>query len=188
MDTGLKTATREEVEETVRREFPAEQFTEAMAILDKVQMQDEGQRARFQTNLLALSHGRLDYLRENLDHWYTNYVSQPIPKVTHKHVERIVRRDYPAERFAEVMAILNQYGTETGGCEIHRVPLAVLKLADRKLDALREYVEAAKTDYRDVISWAEYPGYNWQTKLPAAEQKRIVDGDWKQYIAWANAK
>ncbi|MGA3145714.1 MAG: hypothetical protein ABSF10_22170 [Verrucomicrobiota bacterium] len=57
------------------------------------------------------------------------------------------------------------------------------------MDALRKRIENAKSDYRDVIAWAEYPSYRWDTfKLSAEEKKRIFAQDWKQYSAWANAK
>jgi hypothetical protein len=54
--------------------------------------------------------------------------TQPTPDVTGVDVERVVRRDFPADRVAEVLVMLNEYGTEAWQREPHRVHLAVLKL------------------------------------------------------------
>jgi hypothetical protein len=113
---------------------------------------------------------------------------QPHPTVSRLDVERIVSRDFPAERFDDVMTTLDEYGTQDGQSERDRVQLAVLKLAAGNLDGLRRYIEWAKTDYRDVLSPAEYPGYTKKMfridKLPPEERQRIIDADWKQYQDW----
>jgi hypothetical protein len=115
---------------------------------------------------------------------------QPTPTVSRSDVERIVRRDFPAEWFHEVMATLDEYGTEDWQRERDRVQLAVLKLAAKSLDGLRSYIEWAKSDFRDVLGPAEYPGYTKKMfridKLPEEERQRIIDADWKQYQAWLN--
>src|SRR5688572_9487840 len=113
---------------------------------------------------------------------------QPHPNVTSADVEHVVRRDFPAERFAEVMAMLNEYGAEDWQREADRVRLAVLKLAAGSMERLRYEVEGAKRDYRDVLGPAEYPGYGKRVggreKLPPEEEQRIIDADWKQYQDW----
>ena len=107
---------------------------------------------------------------------------QPVPAVSRADVERIVRRDFPAATFAEVMSLLD--GNETDPSP--RVQLAVLKLASGNLGRLRKYNEDAKMDYRDVLAWAEYPGY--LRKVPGPGQPpgtgRIIEDDWEQYRAW----
>jgi hypothetical protein len=52
---------------------------------------------------------------------------QPHPTVTRGDVERIVRRDFPADREPEILAMLNEYGTEDWHREPDRVHLAILK-------------------------------------------------------------
>ena len=114
--------------------------------------------------------------------------TQPHPDVTATDVERVVRRDFPADRTAEVLAMLDEYGTEKWQREADRVRLAVLKLAAGDMQRLRYELEGAKRDYRDVLGPAEYPGYTRRMfridKLPEAEQQRIIDADWKQYEEW----
>jgi hypothetical protein len=114
---------------------------------------------------------------------------QPIPDVNSADVERVVRRDFPEEQFANAMEMLNEYGTERWHREQPRVWLAVLKLANCSVEALRRYVDAAKADYRDVLSWAEYPAYSRKVfgvrKRPSVrEQRRLIDDDWAQYETW----
>jgi hypothetical protein len=113
---------------------------------------------------------------------------QPTPTVTGSDVERIVRRDFPAERVPAVLAMLAEYGKETWHREAYRVRVAVLKLAAGSIERLRNEIEGAKCDYRDVLAAAEYPGYFRRVPasghLPAGEEERIIDADWKQYQDW----
>jgi hypothetical protein len=113
---------------------------------------------------------------------------QPTPTVTSADVERIVRRDFPGEKVSEAFAILGEYGKESWHREVHRVRAAALKLAAGSLERLRCETEGAKCDYRDVLAAAEYPGYLKQVpgpgRVPADQEQRIVDADWKQYQDW----
>lgn len=114
-------------------------------------------------------------------------VKQPTPTVTANDVERIVGRDFAPEQFAPVMDILNEYGSKNWHCECPRVQLAVLKLASGKIEDLRRYIEAAKSDYRDVLASAEYPAYfQHGTFASEAERENIIETDWHQYEAWLN--
>ena len=115
-------------------------------------------------------------------------MAQPAPKITSADVDRVVRRDFPADRVPEVLAMLEEYGRQTWQREPHRVRLAALKLAGGSIGRLRDQIESAKCDYRDVLAPAEYPGYSKRMfrirDLPQDEQQRIIDGDWKQYQDW----
>lgn len=114
--------------------------------------------------------------------------SQPTPTVSSADVERIVRRDFPADRSAEVLAMLAEYGTERWHREPDRVRLAALKLAVGRIEQLRHEIEGAKCDYRDVLALAEYPSYCKRVRpsggLAPDEVQRIIDADWKQYQDW----
>ncbi|MGA3145713.1 MAG: hypothetical protein ABSF10_22165 [Verrucomicrobiota bacterium] len=106
--------TRDDVEQMVRRDFPAEQFEKVMSILDEIKKNSDDARASFQLNILKLSHGKIELLHRNIDAFYTNFAAQPVPQITRKQVERIIHRDFPAEQFAEVAAILDEYGKKVG--------------------------------------------------------------------------
>jgi len=114
--------------------------------------------------------------------------TQAIPSITRADVERVARRDFPAERVSEVLALLDQYGAEAWQREPDRVRLAALKLAAGSFEQLRYQVESAKRDYRDVLAPAEYPSYTQRmfriAELPQNEQERIIESDWKQYQDW----
>lgn len=113
----------------------------------------------------------------------------PIPKVDRADIERIVRRDFPAEMVPRIYKILGEYGGESYHRGIERVQMATLKLADGKEDALRSAMDAAKIDYRDVLAAAEYRRYcnNWNSHLLSKEeQERLIAEDWQEYTDWLN--
>ena len=88
--------------------------------------------------------------------------------------------------------ILATYGLEEHERERHRVQLAILKLSGGSLDRLCEMVQSAKTDYRDVLMWAEYPEeeqalWSVRPRLSREEQERLArirERDRKQYEDW----
>ena len=113
--------------------------------------------------------------------------TQPVPSVSRADVVRIVRRDFPQVAEVTLLAILDDYGAADWQRERDRVQLAILKLAAGNLDALKHYVEMACGDYRDVLAYAEYPGYfklGLSTPAASAERDRIFEADWDQYSEW----
>jgi hypothetical protein len=112
-----------------------------------------------------------------------------IPKATRKDVLRIIRRDFSPSRHNAILKMLQEYGSQKWHEEVDRVHLAILKLSDKKFDKIKKYVEIAKTDYRDVIAPAEYPGF-WEIgfvgvdELSRKETQDLKDADWEQYCTW----
>lgn len=115
-------------------------------------------------------------------------ISQPIPQVTPDDVERVVRRDFPADEYTTVTAMLNEYGTEKWHRGPARVQLAALKVANGNVQKLRACIDSAKSDYRDALVAAEYPSYRKigfrVRELPENERHRIIGEDWRQYEEW----
>jgi hypothetical protein len=110
-------------------------------------------------------------------------VAQPTPTVDDRDVERVVRRDYPPARVAEVLSLIASVDFK----EKSRTALACLKLADGDVGGLLEQLARAETDYRDVLSGAEYPLAfpRWnEPGLSAEEREAIYRQDWAQYTAW----
>jgi len=72
---------------------------------------------------------------------------------------RLVAADcFPSEDPEVVMWYLDQYGVEPYEMERERVQLGVLRLAQGDPDKLLYFIGLAKTDYRDILAWAEnYP-------------------------------
>ncbi|HEX3625011.1 MAG TPA: hypothetical protein VH280_06225 [Verrucomicrobiae bacterium] len=115
-------------------------------------------------------------------------LTQPTPTVTAEDIARIARREFPPENVSEVLAIIDEYGIEKWHREPTRVRLAILKLAEGSIERLRNHVETAKWDFRDVLSWAEYPEYSKAMfhirQQSETERQRIIDADWSQYQDW----
>jgi len=61
-------------------------------------------------------------------------------------------------------------------------------LAAGDIVQLRSWIQTAKSDFRDVISPAEYPQYSQQfatiRRLPPEARDSIVAADWGQYREW----
>src|SRR5262249_27214176 len=98
-----------------------------------------------------------------------------------------VRECFPEDKAEEVLAILDQYGTESYERERERVQIAILKLANGNLEELLRLIQVAKRDYRDVLAWAEYPEAmrrdTWSIE-DARERERIRERDLRQYVEW----
>jgi len=117
--------------------------------------------------------------------------TQLTPTFTTEDVNRIIRRDFGDNRIAEVQAILSRYGANDWQREKARVHLAILKLAKGDLDCLKQQMEAASSDYRELLCNAEYRRYSdlpWSTNRdPKTEQQAIRD-DWDEYQDWLARK
>ena len=113
---------------------------------------------------------------------------QPVPQVTAADIERVVRRDFAETQVADALAILAEYGPQAWHREPARVRLAALKLANGSLEGLRQAVDRAKLDYRDVLAPAEYPKYTEfglrARRLRSRVQQQIFSDDWQQYERW----
>jgi len=110
-------------------------------------------------------------------------MGQQVPRVSKADVERIVHRDFPAERFDEIMAM---FDVLYAGREPDRVCLAVLKLADGDMVELKRQINVGRSDWRDVLGPAEYPKGIKRVRdtLSAEEKQKITDQDWQQYQHW----
>lgn len=69
-------------------------------------------------------------------------------------VARKIASDFPSAPLSKILAILDDYQ----GPERLRVIRCVIHLADGNTVKLLDYMGSARTDYRDVIYWAEYDG------------------------------
>ena len=69
-----------------------------------------------------------------------------------KRTHERIANEFPASEQAIAIDLLNSYT----GAEMERVAWDILELSKGSLENVRKYVAAAKTDYRDVLYWAEY--------------------------------
>ena len=111
-------------------------------------------------------------------------VGQSTPSVTEADVERIVRRDYPANVAGEILELIATVSVR----EKPRVVLACLKIANGDLNRLRANLASAGGYYRELLGEAEYPlaTKRWSRieSLPEDEVRSIYDKDWRQYSDW----
>jgi hypothetical protein len=82
-------------------------------------------------------------------------------------VERIEREFFASERAAVTELLTGYSGSESG-----RVIWDILELSQGSLEKVRQYVQAAQTDYRDVLYWAEY--YDSDPLLRGRDPKQFV--------------
>ena len=80
-----------------------------------------------------------------------------------------VRASFPKENRTRVLELLDTYGLAAHERERERVQLAILKLSEGNEEKLRQHVDVAKRDYRDVLFWAEYPE---EAKIDTPEKRR----------------
>ena len=69
----------------------------------------------------------------------------------------VVRETFPESARTNILELLDGYGVESYERERERVQLAILNLSAGNEEKLREFVAAAKRDYRDVLFWADNP-------------------------------
>jgi len=81
---------------------------------------------------------------------------------------------------------LQRYGNEQHERETARVRVAILKVAGASREQIREWVDVAKRDYRDVLAAAEYPHQlRFKTWMMAdSERNAIATDDLRQYETW----
>jgi hypothetical protein len=110
---------------------------------------------------------------------------QYVPEgVTDADIERIIARDYPADKHAEIRDLIR--GVEVR--EKPRVMLACLKNGRGDFEKLKGDLVNASGWYREIILEAEYPNYTKKMfridRLSHEEQERIVEADKAQYLKW----
>ncbi len=74
---------------------------------------------------------------------------------TRHDVEVAVSAAFSAGDRNTVLDLLDQYGIEPHEHEKERVQLAIMELSEGRQDKVRELVQAAKVDYRDVLAWKQ---------------------------------
>jgi hypothetical protein len=109
---------------------------------------------------------------------------QPTPDVHQRDVERIVRRDYPDSAVDTILELIEAVTVR----EKPRVVLACLKVADGRIERLRQELANAEGYWREIISEAEYPlatkRWSRMRALSEEEIRAIYDADWRQYSEW----
>jgi hypothetical protein len=80
-----------------------------------------------------------------------------------------VSREFKDSDRDTVVELLESYA----GPEADRVRWDILELSKGDVGKVRDYINAAQTDYRDILYWAEY--YNDDPMLRGREPKKMID-------------
>lgn len=112
-----------------------------------------------------------------------------MPRPTRELVLTKVREIFPSPLYDEAVTTLDMYQDELSPWGLERVQLAVLKLSGGKIDRLRDLMDAAVGDPRDVIAPAEYPnfyriGFVGVEKLDSKGVRKLKEDDLSQLLAW----
>ncbi len=94
---------------------------------------------------------------QNAVNWHLFNIGFQIMPATREDVIAAVRGAFSAGDEQAVLAMLDLYGAEPHERERERVQLAIVHLSRGSADRLQELVQAAKTDYRDILSYAQGP-------------------------------
>ena len=115
-------------------------------------------------------------------------MSQYVPEgVTDADIERIIARDYPPDKHAEIRELIRDIEV----WEKPRVMLACLKNGGGDFAKLKGELANASGWWREILSEAEYPNYMKKMfridRLSPEERERISEADKAQYLKWFSA-
>jgi hypothetical protein len=109
---------------------------------------------------------------------------QPVANVTDKTLERLILRDFGNKK-TEVMKKLGQVISDTHKGK-NRISADIIKLANKDLQSIDNYIDIGIKDFRDVIFQAEYPRLFKLdfSDIEKQNKKQIYRDDWTEYKDW----
>jgi predicted enzyme involved in methoxymalonyl-ACP biosynthesis len=103
--------------------------------------------------------------------------------MTKAELHATIAETFPQDRLEDVIALLDEYGTESHEPEITRVQFDIVKLSKGNLAELKNLVKQAKIDYRDILMWAESPLSPQEAALIINQLASWMEKDGKQELA-----
>jgi hypothetical protein len=115
--------------------------------------------------------------------------NQPIAEISKETLEKLIQRDFP-ESYEIVKKKLSLIKSDSLKGQ-NRLSAAVLKVSNANLSKIDSYIEMCNSDYRDVISQAEYPriseiGFVGIKEIEPSLLKEHYLKDWTEYTNWMN--
>lgn len=87
-----------------------------------------------------------------------------------------VQAAFPRGDAPSILVALDGYGSAPHESEVARVRLAIVALSEGNEEKLRHLVQVAKTDYRDILAWAQIgPLSAEEGEALQAEARRIIE-------------
>lgn len=113
-------------------------------------------------------------------------MNQFTPEVSVEDIERVLKRDFPAEHQQELREMIQSIQV----IEKPRVVVACMKNAGGDVQKLKGNLHEASGYYREILGEAEYPFYIKKMfrieKLTEQEKAEIIEKDKRQYLNWFN--
>ena len=115
--------------------------------------------------------------------------NQPIAEISKETLEKLIQRDFP-ESYEIVKKKLSLINSDSLKGQ-NRLSAAVLKVSNANLSKIDSYIEMCNSDYRDVISQAEYPriseiGFVGIKEIEPSLLKEHYLKDWTEDTNWMN--
>lgn len=113
--------------------------------------------------------------------------NQPIAEISKETLEKLIRREFPESyQIVKQKLCLIKSDSLIGQ---NRLSAAVLKVSNGDLNKIDSYIKKCNSDYRDVISQAEYPriseiGFIGIEEKEPSELKEYYLKDWTEYTNW----
>ena len=105
-----------------------------------------------------------------------------------KILERKLLQLFPDETLRkEVLELIYSYGNESHHLEPDRVQLAILKASGENptIEQIQSNTSLAKSDYRDLLAYTEYPREFEKWSMPEGPEKDAIRAaDRKEYEDW----
>lgn len=111
---------------------------------------------------------------------------QPVAKVTTLRLESVIAREFPKHIDEVTLKLYKVKGDTPNG--INRISAAILKLVNKNISLIDDYIEMANFDSRDVLSQTEYPRCSKIDfeDLDKNQMKSVYLDDWREYSKWLN--
>jgi hypothetical protein len=97
-----------------------------------------------------------------------------IPELS-KRVAALVEKIFPSADAAQIRGMIREFHWAPEPLLDERIHLDILEVCDGKIEKVRELVELAKIDWRDLIMVAEYEVTEGKIVLKARGQSRLAE-------------
>ena len=113
---------------------------------------------------------------------------QPTAKISNAELESLIEREFP-NNLNVIKQKLNKIQSNSQNGK-NRIGAAVLKLANSELNKIKDLINKANEDFRDIVSEAEYPRASKYGFDEPNDNELKTDylNDWIEYKDWKDKK
>ena len=113
---------------------------------------------------------------------------QPTAKISNAELESLIEREFPNNLNVIKQKLYKIQSNSQNGK--NRIGAAVLKLANSELNKIKDLINKANEDFRDIVSEAEYPRASKYGFDEPNDNELKTDylNDWIEYKDWKDKK